>query len=403
MRHLGKTRGRRGVTLILVAGVLAVLAAMATGFYSITLTQTRSATRFSDSVRAEMVAQAGIEAAISMLREQAFKETEGPASPWYRIDYTQNLKRRASFPVDLSKNSIDDDLDGVVDNAEEKEMPFSGTLGSSVELNSDRYILNISDAAGKININAGDNLGVLLDNLCRVIGPPLAAANPDLLQPGRWAAEGANGAHYGSNPDDQAGKMGSADFLDLYYAQYDDSGKRTTNQTDGRPKLGKDGLAAYGDGYAIAAYRARHGRFRTLEDVKSALTYVKQKSGNDERDRYLEQFEREAKYQALRDYITIDSWVDTTTVCVGKFEWVDDSTSGRVICIDRDKSWVPSVDEKNKDIDDPLNTRGSLQGCYLSIVSGHARGSCGAFCAMASTGWKSNMASRSSPARSVLI
>lgn len=373
---LAKSKARtrqRGITLILVAGVLTILAAMATGFYSITLSQTKSATRYVDSVRAELCAHAGIESAVSQLREQAFKETEGPSSPWFRVDYTQNLRNRVSFPIDFSKNGLDDDRDGVVDGTSEREMPFSGTLGSSVEINSDRYILNINDAASRININAGENLGMLLDNLCRVVGPPLVAADIDMLQPGRWAAEGANAGMYGTNPDDQIGKMGSDEFRDCYYHLYDEKNNRTKDGT-GRPRVRADGTAIYGDGFAIAAYRARHGRFVNLEDVKNALTFVKQSTSNKERDEYLEGLEREAKFQALREFITIDSWVDTTTVCTGKFEWIDDSTSGRTLCIDRDKSWIPSVDAAGKDIVDPINVRGSLAGCYLSIVSGHGAG-----------------------------
>src|ERR1022692_2315123 len=64
---------------------------------------------------------------------------------------------------------------------------------------SDRYTLTVTDAAGKINLNACDNLGVVLDNLCRVIGSPLIAANLDMIQPARWAAEGALRADYGKN------------------------------------------------------------------------------------------------------------------------------------------------------------------------------------------------------------
>jgi len=363
----------RGVVLILVAGVLAILAATATGFYSITLMQTKSATRYVDSVRAELCAQAGIESAIAQLREQSIKETEGPSSAWFRVDYSKNLRSRISFPLDLSQNSLDDDRDGVVDSAGEKEMPYSGALSSSVETNSDRYILNINDAASRININAGDNLGVLLDNLCRVIGPPLVAADLNMLQPGRWAAEGAPAALYATNPDDQIEKMGGEAFLNLYYHLYNEQNARSKNGV-GRPKVREDGTSVFGDGFAIAAYRARHGRFKNLEEVKSALTYVKRSTSNKVRDDYLEELEREAKFQAIREYITIDSWIDTTTVCTGKFEWVDEGSSGRTLCIDRDKSWIPSVDDAGKDVVDPMNTRGSLAGCYLSIVSGHGAG-----------------------------
>ena len=47
--------------------------------------------------------------------------------------------------------------------------------------------------------------------------------------------------------------------------------------------------------------------------------------------------------QEFREYITIDSWVDTNSICTGKFEWCD---AGYTMAIDRDKSWIA---------DDPAN------------------------------------------------
>ena len=56
---------QRGVTLIMVAGVLAVLAALSAAFYTLTRSYTISAVRYSDSVRAQMLAHAGIDFAIT--------------------------------------------------------------------------------------------------------------------------------------------------------------------------------------------------------------------------------------------------------------------------------------------------------------------------------------------------
>jgi type II secretory pathway component PulK len=75
-----------GVTLIAVAGVLAVLAALAGGFYTLMVSQLKSAVRFSDSVRAEMLARAGVQDAIAQLRKQVFEKTEDPSDPWYTYD-----------------------------------------------------------------------------------------------------------------------------------------------------------------------------------------------------------------------------------------------------------------------------------------------------------------------------
>ena len=64
-----------GVTLIMVVAVLSILAALSTGFYTIAMMQTRSATRYADSVRAELTARAGIDYSIAHLRRLAYEQT----------------------------------------------------------------------------------------------------------------------------------------------------------------------------------------------------------------------------------------------------------------------------------------------------------------------------------------
>ena len=362
---------RRGVTLIMVAGVLAVLAALGAGFYVLMLSQTHSATRYSDSVRAQILAQSGIEDAIGRLREQAYFKPEDPADPWFTVDYLHDARRRISFP-DFKPSQFKPGTPGAF-------ASYTRSLGSVSGPSSERYTLVVTDAAGKININACDNLGVLLDNLCRLIGAPLVAADLNMLQPARWAAEGAAKGDYGQNTLDTVKNR------DLYH-EVDPLGKGTDPIT-GYPSRKADGSSIYGDGYAIAAYRARNGLFKSIEDLRLALPVVPQPAHPE-----LESLEREVKFSALRDYVTIDSWIDTDTACVGKFEWVDSNgvsltyadpngpsaslqgslklKSGQCqILIDRDKSWV-SDDPKN----DPQNLHGSLRGCYVSIINGHGSG-----------------------------
>src|SRR5579862_262114 len=241
---------RRGVTLIMVAGVLSVLAAMGTGFYTLAVSQTKSATRYSDSVRAELLARAGVSDAIARLREQLYLKAEDPSDLWYQVDYLHSAQRRISFPF---KTRADQSSAHP-----EPFMSFSRALGNTAEKDSDRFILGITDASSKINLNACDNLAQLLDNLCRVIGAPLVAADLDSVQPAVWASLGAAG--YGANSSDVATNS------DIYY-------KLDANN---RPIQGATGSALYGDGYAIAGYRSQlpGGRFGCIEDVKAALTYV---------------------------------------------------------------------------------------------------------------------------------
>ncbi len=335
-------RGGKGVTLIMVAGVLAILAAMGAGFYTLTISQNKSAQRYSDSVRADMMARAGMSDAIARLQEQAFYKTEDPNDAWYMIDWLHAAQRHVSFPAKLPA--------ALKTSTSELYSSYSRSLGNSAGTASDRFSLNVSDTSGRINVNAGDNLGVLLDNLCRVIGPPLVAANLDAIQPRRWAQEGAPAGLFNT----QYNKDDGPTTTDLYY------------RVDGnqRALTGPDGSALYGDGYAIAYYRSLVGGFKRLEDVKNAVT-----TGNHLGHPELEDIERSVKFNALRDYITIDSWVDPNTTCVGKFEWADQYRA-----IDRDKSWVASVDKNSKHIVDEQNSRGSLCGAYLSIINGHGAG-----------------------------
>jgi hypothetical protein len=369
-------KDQRGVTLIMVAAVLAILSALATGFYTMMLMQTKSAVRYSDSVRADMVAKAGISYGLGHLHAQAFNKTEDAGAAWYQVDYMRGASKRISYPDSpLLHDGVDDDGDGVVDNLEEalkdttKLRGYSSAMSDSAGVDSDRFALNITDASGRININAGDNLAVMLDNLCRVIGPPLVAAKLDALQPRRWSVE-ADPADIAVSKFANPSNVNDAPTNnDIYYTLTTEAGAPPIPPATGRPMRGPDGVAVYGDGYAIAGYRARNGNFRNPEDIKDALTYV-ERNGNNIPDNPLEQLEIEVKFAAIRDHITTNSWVDTNTVCTGKFEWVHiDTGAGRTIAIDRDKSWV--IDDPIKD---PMNLRGSLRGSYLSIMNGHGAG-----------------------------
>jgi hypothetical protein len=377
----------RGITLIVVAGVLAVLAALSTGFYSMMMMQTKSASRYADSVRAEMMARAGVDFAVAQLRSRAYAKTEDANAPWFTVDYLNGAVKQISFPESpLLHDGVDNDGDGIIDNLDEarwkpqqdKMQAFSAALSNFANApgGSDRFTLNVYDAASRININACDNLGVVLDNLCRAIGPPLVAADQDALMQYRWAKEGAAAGLF----DNSKNKNDRPENRDIYCQLFDTggniipmySGTKFVDDVSGRPKTGADGRAIYGDGYALAAYRARKGRFQNVEDIKHALSFVERSTPpNNFADDPLEQLEIEVKFAAIREHITVDSWVDTNTVCVGKFEWASDAATSGVfdIAIDRDKTWVPD------DLaTDPENRRGSLRGCYLSIINGHGAG-----------------------------
>ena len=73
--RLSAGHGRPGVTLIMVAGVLSILAAMGAGFYTLTISQARSSINYNDTTRASLMAQAGIADAIARMHELAYLKT----------------------------------------------------------------------------------------------------------------------------------------------------------------------------------------------------------------------------------------------------------------------------------------------------------------------------------------
>src|SRR5258708_7932889 len=157
----------------MVASVLAILAALSTGFYTMMVMQLRSAVRYSDSVRAELLAKGGVDYALAGLRYQAYKNIESPNDAWYMVDYLNGAHRNISFPDNpILHNGKDNDGDGTANNFDEvlsapaqgQNLPWSRVLGNTAGTDSDRINLNIFDAASRININQCDNLAVVLDN-----------------------------------------------------------------------------------------------------------------------------------------------------------------------------------------------------------------------------------------------
>jgi len=366
---------RRGLVLVAAVGVLGVISVMGLAFATVMRLEARAARNFTEAIRAEFVARAGIEDAIARLRamvrdgaELPYDETGKPAA-WYTWRGTAGGDHKISFAANQATNGLDDDGDGLLDEADRdeiEELPYSDWVSSTYIDGGDNYVLRVEDAASKININAGDNLGTILDNLCRVIGPPLVAADQRALVP-KWFADIAPAYSSELNAGDLPGK------LDFFYRL-----DGPTGQT-GRPITDDTGRAIFGDGYAIAGYRARHGEFLSVEDVRSALTWIERGDGDGdgdpdgpEVDTLEEQTEIEAKLAALRPYITISSYVDTDQIGYGKFEQIKVEGS-RILLTDRNKTWNRC---RNKN---PSNTEnggwdGELKDCLVAIVNGVGQG-----------------------------
>jgi hypothetical protein len=199
------------VLLVLIAGMLAILAALGSAFFTLMHMEMLSTVRYGDMVRADMLSKAGIQEGVARIREATFIKMEDPTDTWYTADWLRGGKRKISFGYG---DGLDNDLDGIVDNEpSEQRKPFTRALSSTVGTESDRYLLEIEDASSKINVNGTENLAVALDNLCRLIGPPLVTADQDLLQGYCWYVYSGNAlGSYSYNTQDQK------ENRDLYFA-----------------------------------------------------------------------------------------------------------------------------------------------------------------------------------------
>ena len=358
----GAHAARRGLVLVAAVGILGVLSVMAMTFAAVMRLEARAARNFAYSVRAEFIARAGIEDAIARLRSIARDGAElpydaGRAASWYTWRGTAGGGWKVSFAASEATNGLDDDGDGLVDarDLDEKAdelLAYTDWVSSTYTTGGDSYTLRVQDAASKVNVNAGDNLGVILDNLCRVIGPPLVAADQAGLVP-KWFSQ--------QQPAYRSSLNGADEPLteDLFYRLDDND----------RPLTDEMGTALYGDGYAIAGHRARAGAYLTIEDVRASLTWVERADGDNdgvvEADTPEERMEVEAKFAALRPYITVDSWADTDQIGYGKFEHVHTNATGSAIrLVDRNKTWNVSRNDGD----------GELKGCYVAIVNGLGQG-----------------------------
>jgi len=399
---------RRGLILVACVGILGVISIMGLAFATVMRLESRAAYNYTASVKAEFAARGGLEDAIARLRIMAREGSElpflvknpdtgdpwpdgvGRPAQWYTWRGTAGGALKTSYGTNKRSNWLDDDEDGELDEPDETgECSYAGSLG-------DRgfYTLRIEDAASKINVNVGDNLGTILDNLCRVIGAPLHAADQKAVMP-KWFTDLSQNSPYhrqvrGMNIDDRIG------VYDLFYRLGPDDRPKCKNYVDvGGSVVGSD-EPLFGDGYAIAGYRARHGEFLALEDVRNALTWIERGDGDNdgddpdmdgqkepEPDMQEELLEIEAKFAAIKPYLTIDSWNDTDQIGYGKFELIrtrpsddqdklfwayeltDRNASWNIMRNEMDAGWIPATNTI-----DGTTYAGELKDCYVAIISG---------------------------------
>ena len=153
--------GRRGVALIIVLTMTALLAVLALAFSTLASTDQRIARNYLDTVRARQVAESGVEAALALL---------------------QNRELRGLLWTDTSW-SVADDRTIRLDGAEVKDAGFMG--GGSYGERGDFYRVRISDAQSKIFVNDGAPGGPdhsVSRNLRRILN--ILGAQPTVNVPG---------------------------------------------------------------------------------------------------------------------------------------------------------------------------------------------------------------------------
>lgn len=115
---------RRGLVLVASVGVLGVISVMGLAFATVMRLEARAARNYTQAVRAEFVARAGLEDAIGRLRIMAREGTEfafkdGVPAEWYTWRGTAGGAFKPSFATNKNSNWLDDDGDGDIDEADE--------------------------------------------------------------------------------------------------------------------------------------------------------------------------------------------------------------------------------------------------------------------------------------------
>lgn len=191
---------RRGIVLIVVLGILAILAMMITVFVTFQNVSLKVAFNFADDVRARMLAQSGIDTAMdytvsATAREMIYwgsdPDEEGP------------LPGSTGVPVEQAVNpsyAVEADSDPAntgAGSATARTMivggqtrGFSGAMTTGTYgLNSDVYVLRVADTSGSIDINDGVGhpyrqavLERILNRLGDEFVPPIATLGTRMMQ-----------------------------------------------------------------------------------------------------------------------------------------------------------------------------------------------------------------------------
>lgn len=182
---------RRGAVLLVAMGILALLTIFAITFANLVSLEKNASRNYVDSIRARMIARAGLERAIAELRSVAETKTHDdtrPLSaggdPWiYRQRYSGaflGLSRtpQVSFPMSDTVYRLQEKDNNGRPLSTTSTFVSSGRLGASYANGMDAYRLKILDCASMIYVNGRDTAALerMLKNLLRAHGMSSADA-----------------------------------------------------------------------------------------------------------------------------------------------------------------------------------------------------------------------------------
>lgn len=162
---------RRGLALIVVLGILVILVLLATTFAVIQGIDRTIARNYLDGVRARMLAQSGVEAAVARLQAQGIAHDPG-------MRYQDDEHPSYAIPVVVTVDGVPTGLSGT---------HCTGTYAA----NGDAYRLRVTDANSLIHVNdPSQSLRRILNNLGTIVGVPGAGtAIVDHRPPGGYASK----------------------------------------------------------------------------------------------------------------------------------------------------------------------------------------------------------------------
>ncbi|MFC1588413.1 PilX N-terminal domain-containing pilus assembly protein [Planctomycetota bacterium] len=135
----------RGIVLIVVLGVLALLSVLAITFVSMTRLERAISQNYVDRVRAQLVAESGVEFALQRL----YKLSGGclTADEFAQLQYQGMYPGQPDFVPSFVSPTL----------ADPQGQPLSGAVAGTYLPNGDFFRLKVSDNSGKLNVNGIDS------------------------------------------------------------------------------------------------------------------------------------------------------------------------------------------------------------------------------------------------------